>query len=205
EGGGAVGDVLELEGDEVDLAGEALERGLVVIGRDLGRRDMAGRRVGIRAEDAAAEAEPGGRQRRHPPELAAAEDADGGARGEALAAVGAHAGGASLGLSATASVWRARQRSSAAATAGSDSARMAAASSAALIAPALPMASVATGTPAGIWTIDSRLSSPFRACDSTGTPSTGSGVSEASIPGRWAAPPAPAMIALRPRWRAVSA
>jgi hypothetical protein len=34
---------------------------------------------------------------------------------------------------------------------------------------------------------------------STGTPSTGSIVIAAAIPGRCAAPPAPAMIALRPR------
>ena len=46
------------------------------------------------------------------------------------------------------------------ASVASDSARMAAASSAALMAPALPMASVPTGMPAGIWTIDSRLSTP---------------------------------------------
>ena len=45
----------------------------------------------------------------------------------------------------------------------------------ALIAPAWPMASVPTGMPAGIWTIDSRLSMPFSAWLSTGTPSTGSG------------------------------
>jgi hypothetical protein len=43
------------------------------------------------------------------------------------------------------------------------------------MAPALPMASVPTGMPAGIWTIDSRLSWPDRALDSTGTPKTGKG------------------------------
>ncbi len=48
------------------------------------------------------------------------------------------------------------------------------ANSAAFVAPALPIAKVATGTPPGICTIDSSESSPFRACDSTGTPSTGS-------------------------------
>jgi hypothetical protein len=63
----------------------------------------------------------------------------------------------------------------------------------------LPIASVATGTPAGIWTIDSRLSRPDRAVDSTGTPSTGSRVIDAVMPGKCAAPPAPAMIALSPR------
>jgi hypothetical protein len=76
---------------------------------------------------------------------------------------------------------------------------MAAASSAALRAPARPIASVPTGTPAGIWTIDSSESRPDSARLSTGTPSTGSTVWAAIIPGRWAAPPAPAMITSMPR------
>ena len=54
-------------------------------------------------------------------------------------------------------------------------------------------ATVATGTPFGIWTIDSRLSRPSRWASATGTPMTGSGVTEASMPGRCAAPPAPAI------------
>ena len=54
-------------------------------------------------------------------------------------------------------------------------------------------------TPAGICTIESKLSIPFSALDSTGTPSTGSRVIEAAMPGRCAAPPAPAMMTLRPR------
>ncbi len=76
---------------------------------------------------------------------------------------------------------------------------MAAASSPAFTAPARPMASVPTGMPAGIWTMESRLSMPLSAWDSTGTPSTGSAVMDAAMPGRWAAPPAPAMITRRPR------
>ena len=64
--------------------------------------------------------------------------------------------------------------------------------SAALTAP--PIAMVATGTPEGIWTIDSSASMPSSAVIGTGTPITGSRVTEASIPGRWAAPPAAAMI-----------
>ena len=67
------------------------------------------------------------------------------------------------------------------------------------------MAVVATGTPAGICTIDSSESSPFRARDFTGTPTTGSGVIEATMPGRCAAPPAPAMITPIPRSLAVLA
>lgn len=45
---------------------------------------------------------------------------------------------------------------------------------------------------------------PSRYFSGTGTPMTGSGVTEASMPGRWAAPPAPAMIALSPRPAACS-
>ena len=67
--------------------------------------------------------------------------------------------------------------------------RIAAASSAALIAPARPIASVPTGTPAGICTIESSESTPLSAADSTGTPSTGRSVFAAVIPGRCAAPP----------------
>ncbi len=75
---------------------------------------------------------------------------------------------------------------------------MAAARSAALIAPARPIASVPTGIPAGICTMERRLSWPDNAFDSTGTPRTGSGVIAAHIPGRWAAPPAPAMMTWNP-------
>ena len=74
-----------------------------------------------------------------------------------------------------------------------------------MIAPARPMASVATGTPAGIWTMDRSESTPRSAFDSTGTPRTGSGVFAAVMPGRCAAPPAPAMITPRPRPAADSA
>ncbi|KAG0942168.1 hypothetical protein G6F68_021642 [Rhizopus microsporus] len=67
------------------------------------------------------------------------------------------------------------------------------------------MAKVATGMPAGICTIDSSESMPLRALDCTGTPSTGTAVLAAIMPGRCAAPPAPAMIARRPRGPACSA
>ena len=66
------------------------------------------------------------------------------------------------------------------------------------MAPASPMARVPTGMPAGIWTIESRLSWPLSALVCTGTPNTGSVVIEAIMPGRCAAPPAPAMITLKP-------
>jgi hypothetical protein len=79
------------------------------------------------------------------------------------------------------------------------SARIAAAWRPAFFAPASPMAKVATGTPPGICTMESRLSMPLSALDSTGTPSTGSAVIDAVIPGRCAAPPAPAMMTFSPR------
>ena len=60
----------------------------------------------------------------------------------------------------------------------------------ALAAPASPMAKVATGMPFGICTMESSESTPDRALDCTGTPSTGTVVLAASMPGRWAAPPA---------------
>ena len=104
----------------------------------------------------------------------------------------------SAGRSATAAVRSARQASSRTASASSDSASTAAASSAALTAPASPIASVPTGTPAGICTIDSRLSWPDSALVGTGTPNTGSVVKAAVMPGRCAAPPAPATITLKP-------
>jgi hypothetical protein len=47
------------------------------------------------------------------------------------------------------------------------------------------------GTPLGIWAIDSKESMPFSALDCTGTPSTGTEVLAAVMPGRCAAPPHP--------------
>jgi hypothetical protein len=63
---------------------------------------------------------------------------------------------------------------------------------------ALPIPTVATGTPAGICTIDSSESIPSRCFSGTGTPITGNGVTAASIPGRCAAPPAPGDDHLEP-------
>lgn len=91
------------------------------------------------------------------------------------------------------------------ASVGSVAASSATANSAALVAPASPMAKVATGTPAGICTIEYRLSCPLRWRLGTGTPSTGTVVLAASMPGRCAAPPAPAMMARNPRLPAFSA
>ena len=71
---------------------------------------------------------------------------------------------------------------------------IAAANSPAFIAPSSPIARVPTGIPLGIWTIDNKLSRPFSFLLSTGTPITGTVVKEAIIPGKWADPPAPAII-----------
>src|SRR3954470_9682361 len=58
----------------------------------------------------------------------------------------------------------------------SDVARIAAASKAAFLAPAEPIASVPTGIPPGICAIDSNESSPCNDCDCIGTPRTGNHV-----------------------------
>src|SRR5258708_9575835 len=78
----------------------------------------------------------------------------------------------------------------------------AAARSAALTAPALPIASGPTGMPPGIWAMERRESRPLSVLDSTGTPKTGTSVLEAVIPGKCAAPPAPAMMTSMPRFSA---
>lgn len=62
----------------------------------------------------------------------------------------------------------------------------------------LLIATVATGTPLGICTMLKRLSIPSNVLPLTGTPITGSGVLAAIMPGRWAAPPAAAMMTLKP-------
>ena len=89
--------------------------------------------------------------------------------------------------------------------AGSSLASSATANSAALAAPAVPMANVATGMPLGICTMLCSESTPERCLLATGLPSTGTVVLAANMPGRWAAPPAPAMMARRPRPTAASA
>src|SRR5258708_40173030 len=61
-------------------------------------------------------------------------------------------------------------------------------------------ATVATGTPFGICKMDRIESQPsIELEDFMGTPITGNDVIEATIPGRCAAPPAPAIITFNPR------
>src|SRR6476620_11033631 len=67
-------------------------------------------------------------------------------------------------------------------------------------------ATVATGMPLGICRMDNTESHPSMELeDFTGTPITGSEVIDATIPGRCAAPPAPAMITFIPRCLASAA
>ena len=61
-------------------------------------------------------------------------------------------------------------------------ARICAASTPALVAPGLPIDTVATGTPGGICTVDSSASMPLSADESIGTPMTGSVVCAATTP-----------------------
>ena len=68
----------------------------------------------------------------------------------------------------------------------------------------VPIETVATGTPGGICTVDSRASSPLSADESIGTPITGSVVCAATTPARCAAAPAPTMNAFTPRGAASS-
>src|SRR6266576_2986797 len=81
--------------------------------------------------------------------------------------------------------------------------RIRAASTAAFFALSTP--TQATGTPGGIWAIESSASSPSSTLseDRSGTPITGRSVWAASTPGSAAASPAPAMSTRKPRPRAV--
>src|ERR1700680_5159703 len=97
-------------------------------------------------------------ERQHVAKLPAAQDADGHrrfffGRGRELG----------LGFASTHLVCDARNLRNASRICGCLAPRIAAASSAALMAPALPMASAPTGIPPGICAMDSSESRPFRA------------------------------------------
>src|SRR4051812_870680 len=182
--------VLELERDDVDFLGKGADRLDVVVRRDhFDVGDLARRRVVVWRERVDAVAEPARRHGKHATELAAAEHADSGPGSDDHGSVAAR----------TSAVILSRYCCSFARSSGRDVARIATASSPALTAPDDPIATVATGTPLGIWTIDSSESRPFSAALWTGTPITGRTVCAATIPGRCAAPPAPATITSRPR------
>src|SRR5690625_3472201 len=202
---GAGRDVLELYRHDRAAGSEAGESVLVVIS---GAEHPVGHLGGWCSLSSGRQhmypvAERSGGQRQHAAQLTCPEDAD----GAAWRNWGAH--GRKAGLSrgcarASSACWR-RQRRSCSATFSSLSETMEQASSAALRAPASPMPSVPTGTPAGICTMDSSESTPASADVRTGTPSTGRVVHVAIMPGRWAAPPAAAMMTLKPSSRALLA
>ena len=82
--GGRERDVLELVGDDVDGRSERLKLAEIIEGAECrGSRNLAGG-AGLVIVDVALEAEACGAQRQHAPELAAAQDADCGARRERL-------------------------------------------------------------------------------------------------------------------------
>src|SRR5690625_86838 len=177
--------VFELAGDVVAV-GQLHQRVPVVPLAHNQPADIAGTGVFRRVDKRNPGAQRDTRQGQHAGQLAAAENAR------------LHDVRGSLAAS-TASVWSCRQRRTLARISGRVRATMLAASKAALMAPALPVASVPTGTPPGIWAMESRESIPLSARDCMGTPSTGSTVLEATMPGRCAAPPAPATTTSMPR------
>src|SRR5947209_7353387 len=186
------GHLLELEGHDRDAArelGNSVEvfiRALVLTVGNLTRG-----RVGERREGVHAVAHPSRGDGEHAAQLAAAKHTDG-RSGQYRAHVGRVA-------SRTFAVCSSRKRRKLSLSSGRVLARTATARRPAFVAPPGPMASVPTGIPAGIWTIDRSESIPFKALLSTGTPKTGTVVCAATIPARCAAPPAPAMITSRPR------
>ena len=191
--------VLELGRDHGALGGQALQRRLVVErGDDVLVGDLARRRVRVGLEHHGAVAHRPRRHRRSTGRAGHRRESPSVAGGVIMAAEACAAAASSWRLPrgrrrARSPVRRRRRASSATAN------------SAAFVAPASPMANVATGTPAGICTIEYSESCPPRWRRATGTPSTGTVVFAASIPGKCAAPPAPAMIARSPRPLADSA
>ena len=150
-GGG--GYILELVSDDVDVIGEQFQRldiGIFRAGRV--QYHIERRRVRVGRKHLATQAEPRRRHRQHPAQLSAAENSDGVAWFQ-LHLLG-HAHADPSGRSATASVCALRQATSRPESTGSLSASTEAASSAALMAPGLPIASVPTGMPAGICTME---------------------------------------------------
>ena len=142
-------DVLEFVGHDIDVGCEQLQRldiGVFGAGRVL--HHVEGRRIRIGGEYLAAQSKPRRRSRQHPAQLSAAENSNGVARLQLHLLRSRHAD--SSGRSATASVCCLRHAARRPARASSFKASTLAASSAALMAPALPMARVPTGIPAGI-------------------------------------------------------
>src|SRR5215468_10937721 len=199
---GADADLLDLEGDDVAVLREI--RGgkrVVELRGDDAISDRARGAVSVWIEHVNIVAERARSHRGHSAQLSTAQDADRRARRD----IGHQRASSMFVSSNTSSVrcfrqTRSRSRNSARCVDTID-----VASSAALIAPGSPMASVPTGTPFGICTIDNNESRPFNMVAGMGTPSTGSVVLEAIMPGRCAAPPAAATMTSMPRDSALDA
>ena len=176
-GGGRRGDVLELERDHAHAPGELGDGVEIVIGRaNLQVGDLAGRRIVVGRQHVHAVAQPPGRDGEHPPELPAAENAE--------RAAGRIAGITSASPRGPSRLVRHGYACSFCRSSGREVARIRTAKRPAFFAPASPIASVPTGMPPGICTIESSESSPERALLCTGTPSTGSTVCDATMPGK---------------------
>ena len=184
------GDVLELVRDDVGAAGEPLEPVRVVVGADdelrrpRPRRRRARDRGSGSSRPSGSPASPSMRPS-CPPPMQATSVVTGGARGGS-------------GLSSTLSVCASRNRARAGRRSpASAPARIAAASSAALTAPARPIASVADGD-AGRHLHDREQRVEARRAPSTrpGRRARAAASSRRPCPGRCAAPPAPAMSTL---------
>ncbi len=153
--------IFKLECDHADARGEAPHRVQIVVGGlDFEVGHLARGRVFVRRKRVHAVAHAPRRDGEHAAQLAAAQHADSGAGKNRLEhfqvkRVAQHA----IGLR------RAPRAQLGAQTPAGCAARIDTANRAALVAPALPMANVATGTPPGICTIDSSESMPFSACD----------------------------------------
>src|ERR1700676_1448379 len=183
---GIHGNVLELVSHDCEAVSKFLQRSAIrEIARDA-RSDSSDRRFRRRVEKTESQPKRIACESQHITKLSAAEDPDAHARFLFFRCSffrGGH-GADGSGLARTRSVCAPRNLRSASRMCGYLLPRMAAASRAALIAPDLPIASVPTGMPPGICAIERSESRPFKAFDSTGTPSTGSTVFEAVMPGK---------------------
>src|SRR5690606_15979269 len=173
--------VFEVERDDIETTCKITTGVNIAVGGDnFALGGLSGRRVGRRRKRVHAIAHLARLEREHTAELAAAENAYG-----RIGQYG-HRGYPSNYRSVfkTVSVCVRRNCSSFSRSSLREFARIATARSAAFFAPASPIASVPTGIPAGICTIERSESMPLSARLSIGTPSTGSVVCDAHMPGR---------------------
>src|SRR5204863_4417264 len=143
----------EFKGQEIDALGEGPNSRFIFVSRGhFAIGELSRRRISFRTENVDTISHPARGDGEHAAELAAAHQTDGGAR-----QVAPRHGTRCV---STASVCRFRNASTFFRTFSSVVARMLAASSAAFVAPGVPIASVPTGIPAGICAIESSESIP---------------------------------------------